>query len=57
MAASHGTPDVLVGTPRGWRKVGRYAVLVVLGVVVLFPIYAVVLQALKTGPEIGRAHV
>lgn len=50
MAASHGTADVLVGTPRGWRKVGRYAVLVVLGVVVLFPIYAVLLQALKTGP-------
>lgn len=38
-------------TVRGARKVGRYTLLVVLAVIVLFPIYAVVLQALKTGPD------
>ncbi len=38
-------------TVRGVRKVGRYTLLVVLAVIVLFPIYAVVLQALKTGPD------
>lgn len=38
-------------TVRGARKVGRYTLLVLLAFVVLFPIYAVVLQALKTGPD------
>ncbi len=38
-------------TVRGARKAGRYALLVVLAVIVLFPIYAVVMQALKTGPD------
>ncbi|MBI4933490.1 MAG: carbohydrate ABC transporter permease [Actinobacteria bacterium] len=38
-------------TARGARKAGRYALLIALAVVVLFPIYAVVLQALKTGPD------
>jgi sn-glycerol 3-phosphate transport system permease protein len=38
-------------TVRGVRKVGRYTLLVVLAVIVLFPIYAVVMQALKTGPD------
>ena len=38
-------------TVRGARKLGRYTLLVVLSIVVLFPIYAVVLQALKTGPD------
>jgi sn-glycerol 3-phosphate transport system permease protein len=38
-------------TVRGARKFGRYTLLVVLAVVVLFPIYAVVMQALKTGPD------
>ncbi len=38
-------------TVRGVRKVGRYALLVVLAVIVLFPIYAVVMQSLKTGPD------
>jgi sn-glycerol 3-phosphate transport system permease protein len=38
-------------TVRGARKVGRYALLVFLAAVVVFPIYAVVLQALKTGPD------
>ena len=38
-------------TVRGVRKAGRYTLLVVLAVIVLFPIYAVVMQALKTGPD------
>jgi sn-glycerol 3-phosphate transport system permease protein len=38
-------------TVRGARKVGRYTLLVVVAAVVLFPIYAIVLQALKTGPD------
>jgi sn-glycerol 3-phosphate transport system permease protein len=38
-------------TVRGARKVGRYTLLIVVGAVVLFPIYAVVLQALKSGPD------
>ncbi|MDO8390465.1 MAG: carbohydrate ABC transporter permease [Actinomycetota bacterium] len=36
---------------RGARKVGRYSLLVFVAVVVLFPIYAVLLQALKSGPD------
>ena len=40
-----------VSTAHGIRKVGRYALLVFIAVVVLFPIYAVVLQALKSGPD------
>jgi sn-glycerol 3-phosphate transport system permease protein len=36
---------------RGARKVGRYTLLVVVGAVVLFPIYAILLQALKSGPD------
>lgn len=38
-------------TVRGARKVGRYSLLVFLAFVVLFPIYAVVMQALKSGPD------
>ena len=38
-------------TLRGARKAGRYSLLIVVAVVVLFPIYAVLLQALKSGPD------
>lgn len=38
-------------SPRGWRLVARYAVLGVVALVVISPIYAIVLQALKTGPD------
>ncbi|MEQ1700175.1 MAG: carbohydrate ABC transporter permease [Ilumatobacteraceae bacterium] len=38
-------------TVRGARKVGRYALLTFIAFIVLFPIYAVVLQALKSGPD------
>lgn len=37
--------------PRGWRLLGRYAVLTFVAVVVVFPIYAVLLQALKSGSD------
>ncbi|MDP2290395.1 MAG: carbohydrate ABC transporter permease, partial [Actinomycetota bacterium] len=40
-----------VSTVRGWRKVGRYSLLVFIAVVVLFPIYAILLQSLKSGPD------
>jgi len=40
-----------VDTVRGARRVGRYSLLVVVAALVLFPIYAVVLQALKAGPD------
>jgi len=38
-------------TVRGARKAGRYVLLIVVAVIVLFPIYAVLLQALKSGPD------
>jgi sn-glycerol 3-phosphate transport system permease protein len=38
-------------TVRGARRVGRYTLLIVVAAVVLFPIYAILLQALKTGPD------
>ncbi|MEI8240028.1 MAG: carbohydrate ABC transporter permease [Actinomycetota bacterium] len=38
-------------TLHGARKVGRYTLLIFVAVVVLFPIYAVLLQALKSGPN------
>ena len=37
--------------PRGARKVGRYVLLAVVAVVVLFPIYTTLMQALKSGPD------
>lgn len=37
--------------PRGLRRIGRYALLSFVSAVVLFPIWAVVLQALKSGPD------
>ena len=45
------TDIAAVNTTRGLRKVGRYSLLVFVAVVVLVPIYAVLLQALKSGPD------
>lgn len=39
-------------TPTGWRLVGRYGILVVLSVIVLFPIYTTVIAALKPGNKV-----
>jgi sn-glycerol 3-phosphate transport system permease protein len=38
-------------TMHGVRKVGRYALLVFVAFLVLFPIYATLMQALKSGPD------
>jgi sn-glycerol 3-phosphate transport system permease protein len=35
----------------GWRKAGRYALLAFVAFIILAPIYAIVLQALKSGPD------
>ena len=35
----------------GWRKFWRYALLIFVAVVVLFPIYAALMQSLKSGPD------
>ena len=40
-----------VSTTRGLRKVGRYTLLVFIAAIVLFPIYAILLQSLKSGPD------
>lgn len=37
--------------PHGIRRIGRYVLLSFVAVVVLFPIYAVLMQALKSGPD------
>ena len=47
MAADTGATETIHGA----RKVGRYALLVFVAFVVLFPIYATLMQALKSGPD------
>jgi sn-glycerol 3-phosphate transport system permease protein len=39
-------------SPRGWRLVGRYLLLVAVAAVVLFPVYTTVIAALKPGNEV-----
>jgi len=39
-------------SPSGWRAVGRYGLLVVVAVVVLFPVYTTVVAALKPGNKV-----
>ncbi len=39
-------------TPTGWRLVGRYGLLAVLSVVVLFPIYTTLVASLKPGNKV-----
>lgn len=39
-------------SPHGWRAVGRYGVLVVVSVVILFPIYTTVIAALKPSNKV-----
>jgi sn-glycerol 3-phosphate transport system permease protein len=45
--SSTGATEVLHGA----RKVGRYALLIFVAFLVLFPIYATLMQALKSGPD------
>ena len=40
-----------VSTAHGLRKVGRYTLLIFIAAIVLFPIYAILLQSLKSGPD------
>ena len=47
MATDTGATEVV----RGARKVGRYALLTFVAVIVLFPVYAALMQALKSGPD------
>lgn len=47
MAIDTGATEVLHGA----RKVGRYALLIFIAVIVLFPIYAALMQSLKSGPD------
>jgi sn-glycerol 3-phosphate transport system permease protein len=47
MAADTGATEMLHGA----RKVGRYALLALVAFIVLFPIYATLMQALKSGPD------
>jgi sn-glycerol 3-phosphate transport system permease protein len=44
--------QVTYDTPRGWRAIGRYSLLVVLSVIVLFPIYTTLVAALKPGNKV-----
>lgn len=39
-------------SPSGWRAVGRYGLLVVVSVMVLFPVYTTVVAALKPGNKV-----
>ena len=39
-------------TPHGWRALGRYGLLVVVSVLVLFPIYTTVIASLKPGNRV-----
>jgi sn-glycerol 3-phosphate transport system permease protein len=40
-----------VAAPRGLRRIGRYTLLGAVTLIVVFPIWAVLLQALKSGPD------
>ena len=52
MAPSRGAISTGATEPlRGARKLGRYALLIFLAFLVLFPIYAALMQALKSGPD------
>jgi len=45
-------PATTFDTPGGWRTVGRYGLLAVVSVLVLFPIYTTVIAALKPGNKV-----
>ena len=47
-----GDATTMYDTPSGWRAVGRYGLLVVVSVIVLFPIYTTVVAALKPGNKV-----
>ena len=47
-----GDPTTMYDRPSGWRAVGRYGLLVVVSVIVLFPVYTTVIAALKPGNKV-----
>ena len=47
-----GDPTTMYDTPSGWRAVGRYGLLVLVSVIVLFPVYTTVIAALKPGNKV-----
>jgi sn-glycerol 3-phosphate transport system permease protein len=51
MAPRFGTDTGATEVVHGARKVGRYALLIFVAFIVLFPIYAALMQSLKSGPD------
>jgi sn-glycerol 3-phosphate transport system permease protein len=47
-----GDATTMYDSPTGWRAVGRYGLLVVVSVLVLFPVYTSVVAALKPGNKV-----
>jgi sn-glycerol 3-phosphate transport system permease protein len=47
-----GDATTMYDAPAGWRAVGRYTLLVVVSVLVLFPVYTTVVAALKPGDKV-----
>src|SRR5918995_3127580 len=47
-----GDATTMYDAPAGWRAVGRYGLLVVVSVLVLFPVYTSVVAALKPGNKV-----
>ena len=47
-----GDATTMYDRPAGWRAVGRYGLLVVVSVLVLFPVYTTVVAALKPGNKV-----
>jgi sn-glycerol 3-phosphate transport system permease protein len=45
-------PNRAFDDPRGWGRVGRYALLAVVSVLVLFPVYTTVIASLKPGDKV-----
>lgn len=52
MPADARSTSLLQAGPRGWRRWARYALLVIVAAVVLFPIYVMVIGSLKPGNKL-----
>lgn len=44
--------ETAIGRPQGWRLAGRYALLIAIAALVLFPLYVMVVGALKPGNKV-----
>jgi sn-glycerol 3-phosphate transport system permease protein len=47
-----GDTTTMYDAPTGWRAVGRYGLLIVVSVIVLFPVYTTVVASLKPGNKV-----